>query len=140
MAIGRRSTSISALVLAALLGGQLLLASDHQGQVRFGDVTVQGAAVQATYGETTRRVLTDAQGQYVLPDLADGTWTIQVEMPGFEVLKRDVPVTKDAAASEWSLRMLPLAEISGLTSSGYPKVAPAPMVGLGVRALALLGV
>jgi hypothetical protein len=128
MAIRRRSTSIPALVLAVVLGGKLLLASDHQGQVRFGDVPVQGAAVQATYGETTRRVLTDAQGQYVLPDLADGTWTIQVEMPGFETLKRDVAVTKDAAASEWSLRMLPLAEIRGEPTSGFPKVDPAVLV------------
>jgi hypothetical protein len=113
-------------ILAAMLGGQLVLvAADHQGQVRFGEVPVQGAAVQATQGETTLRTLTDPQGRYLFPELSDGTWAIQVEMPGFETARRDLVVTKDAAPVEWSLRMLPLAEIRGDQTTGFPKAAPA---------------
>ena len=120
-----RSKNIVFGILAALLGGQLVLvAADQQGQVRFGEVPVHGASVQATQGETTRRVLTDPQGRYVLSDLTDGSWTIQVEMPGFETVRRDVAVGKDAAAAEWSLKMLPLAEIRGEKSTGFPTVDP----------------
>jgi trimeric autotransporter adhesin len=123
MARGHRSTTIACGILAALLI-RPLVAADQQGQVRFGEVPVHGAAVQATQGETTRRVLTDAQGRYAIPDLSDGTWTIQVEMPGFETVRREVAVAPAAAAVEWSLRMLPLAEIRGDTATGFPKVAP----------------
>jgi trimeric autotransporter adhesin len=125
MPIGRRSTTITA-ILTFLLGGQLvLLAADHQGHVRFGGVPVQGAAVQATQGDRTVRTLTDHEGRYVLPDVEDGTWTIQVEMPGFEPVRRDMVVTFDAAPAEWDLRMLPLEEMRGRPASGFPKVDPA---------------
>ncbi len=125
MPIGRRSTRITTGVLIALLAGQLVLrASDHQGQVKFGEVPVHGASVQATRGETTHRVLTDPQGRYVLPDLADGTWTIQVEMPGFETARRDVSVAPESVSTEWTLRMLALSEIRGQASSGFPKAIP----------------
>jgi hypothetical protein len=127
VAIGHRSRIIPTGILASLLSGQLvLLAADHQGHVSFGEVPVHGAAVQATRGETTRRALTDPQGKYAFPDLPDGTWTIQVEMPGFETVQREVVVSADAAAAEWNLRMLPLADMRGQQSSGFPRAAPPP--------------
>ena len=110
---------------AVMLASAVLAAADQQGQVRFGEVPVHGAAVQATHGETTRRTLTDAEGRYSFPELSDGTWTIQIQMPGFETARRDLVVTKDAAAVEWNLRMLPLAEIRGEKSAGFPKIDPA---------------
>jgi hypothetical protein len=112
-------------VLTAFLLGHVLKASGHDGQVRFGEVPVQGAAVQATQGETTRRVLTDSQGRYVFPDLQDGAWSIQVEMPGFEPSRGEVFVMVGGLPAEWNLRMLPLAEIRGQQSSGFPKFDPA---------------
>src|SRR5687768_7877957 len=124
MARGHRSTTIACGILAALLI-RPLVAADQQGQVRFGEVPVHGAAVQATQGDTTLRTLTDPQGRYSFPELSDGTWAIQIEMPGFETARRDLVVGKDAAPVEWSLRMLPLAEIRGDRTTGFPKAAPA---------------
>ena len=46
----------------------------------------------------TLRVLTDPDGRYVLPDLSDGTWAIQVEMPGFETIRKDVKIPEDVRA------------------------------------------
>ena len=105
------------------LAVSLVAASDHRGQVRFGDVPVHGASVQATQGDKTIRALTDPEGRYVLADLDDGTWTIQVEMPGFEAIRREVVIPQDAAAAEWSLRMLRQDEIAGQPSAGFPKPA-----------------
>jgi hypothetical protein len=120
----------SLVLCAVLLASAVLTASDQQGQVRFGEVPVHGAVVQATQGDTTHRTLTDPQGRYSLPELSDGTWTIQIEMPGFETARRDLVVTKEAAAVEWNLRMLPLADIRGETSTGFPKADPAAALAL----------
>src|SRR5688572_24436622 len=68
--------------------------------------------------------MTDPEGRYVLPDLGDGTWTIQVEMPGFETLRRDVTIAPDATPVQWDLRMLRLAEIQGEPAAAFP----APLV------------
>jgi len=111
---------------AVLLASAALAAADHQGQVRFGEVPVHGAAVQATQGDKTVRTLTDAQGRYVLPELSEGTWTVQVQMPGFETERREIPITTGVADAEWSLRMLPLTEIRGAKAAGFPKIAAAP--------------
>jgi hypothetical protein len=48
-------------------------------------------------------------------------------MPGFETLRREVTVIVGGIPAEWSLRMLPLAEIRGVQSSGFPTAAPAPI-------------
>jgi hypothetical protein len=101
----------------------LLLAltlSDQQGHVRFGEASVPGVSVQATQGEKILRVVTDAAGRYALPDV-EGTWTIQVEMPGFETLKGDVTVSKDATPTEWNLTLKPLSEINGDAPRGFSK-------------------
>ena len=46
------------------------------------------------------------QGAYVFPDLADGTWTIKVEMRGFAPVEREV---QSPGTAEWNLAILPLA-------------------------------
>jgi hypothetical protein len=110
-----------ALALAFVaLGSAVLAASEHRGQVRFGAVPVHGATVQATREGKTVRAMTDPEGRYVLPDLADGTWTIQVEMPGFETLRREVTILTDAVPVQWDLRMLRLAEIQGEPAAAFP--------------------
>ena len=108
---------MSGLLLAFLL---LLVGPQHQGHVRFGEVSVPGVSVQATQGDKTLRVATDADGSYALPDL-DGTWIIQVEMPGFETLRQEVSILKESASTQWDLKLKPLAEINGEAPRGFPK-------------------
>ncbi len=115
----RATRQIIALLVAALL----LSASEYHGQVKFGGLPVPGATVTAAQGDKTLSVITDSQGSYSFPDLADGSWSIQVEMPGFAPLKQDVAVTRETAAGDWNLKMLALNEMQAVAA---PKAAPAP--------------
>jgi carboxypeptidase family protein len=115
----RAARQITALLLTALL----LSASEYHGQVKFSGLPVPGATVTAAQGDKTLSVISDSQGNYSFPDLADGNWTVQVEMPGFAPLKQDVAVAHEIAAGEWNLKMLALNEMQAVAA---PKTAPAP--------------
>ncbi len=114
--------SIQSLMLAWLLTFSME-PSEHRGQVRLGGLPVPGALVTATQNDKKLVVVTDDQGAYSFPDLADGLWTIQVEMLGFTSIKKDVTVAPDAPGVEWELKILPIDEIRAIASS---VVAPAP--------------
>ena len=45
-------------------------------------------------------MVTDQMGVYSFPDLAEGTWSVQVEMQGFAPLKQDVTVAAGAAPAD----------------------------------------
>src|ERR671913_1392066 len=84
-----------ALVLAAMvaLWAQSALAAEHVGRVTLaGGVPVPGARVTATQGASTLVTTTDTQGAYRFMGIAEGTWSIQVEMVGLSPQKRDVAV------------------------------------------------
>ena len=97
-------------IVVVLVAG-CLNAAEHRGLVKFGTLPVPGAAVTTRQGDKTVAVLTDAQGVYVFPDLAEGAWTLQVEMRGFAPLKRDIQIPADGVTT-LELSMLPLAEIT----------------------------
>ena len=82
----------------------LLLLTEHHGQVSFAGLAVPGATVTATQGDKKFVAVTDGQGVYSFPELADGPFTIQVEMLGFSTVKQDV----NAATAEFELKMLPI--------------------------------
>lgn len=76
-----------------------------RGSVTFGGLPVPGASVAASRGTDVHRTTTDAAGNYALPDLADGKWTVRVEMQLFAPLTRDVDTA--AAPAVWELQMAP---------------------------------
>jgi trimeric autotransporter adhesin len=86
-----------------------LNAAEHHGQVSFGGVPVPGATVTATQGDKKLTAVTDMDGIYSFPDLADGTWSMQVEMSGFAPSKQDVAAS---AVPMWELKMMGLAELN----------------------------
>ena len=88
-----------------------LAAAEHHGQVNFNGLPVPGATVTAAAGDKKFVAVTDQQGAYSFPDLADGVWTIQVEMLCFTTLKQEVAVAPDAPSPVWELKVLPLEEI-----------------------------
>ena len=100
--------SLRCLILVLLAAG-ILIAGEHRGVVKLGTLPVPGATVTARQGDKTVTVLTDLQGAYVFPDLADGTWTIKVEMRGFAPVEREV---QSPGTAEWNLAILPLAKIT----------------------------
>ncbi len=101
-----------ALFCAALLcfGSPILRAAEYRGQVVFGGLPVPGATVTATKGDRRVTTITDARGDYSFPDLADGVWTIQVDMTCFSAIRQEVTVAPETMPSRWELKLLPFAE------------------------------
>lgn len=54
------------------------------------DQPIPGATLTATQGSQTASTTTDADGHYAFGTLAPGVWSIQIEMFGFETLKKDI--------------------------------------------------
>jgi hypothetical protein len=87
---------------------------------------VPGATATATQGDKKFTTITNQQGLYSFPDLPNGTWTIEIEMTGFSIIKQDVVIGPNAPAAKWELKLLPLDQINGQIkwSPGLNVVAP----------------
>ena len=131
----KRQRSISsilrvALIAAALIGGvhHVFAAPEHSGQVTFGGLPLPGATVTASSGDKRLVTNTDEQGVFKLADIADGVWTVRVEMLGFVTMERQVEIGSTAAASEaaalslqpYDLKLKPFDEIT----RGLPPPSP----------------
>ncbi len=103
-----------------------LAAAEHHGTVKFGGLPVPGATVTAAAGEKSLTAVTDSQGVYSFADLADGVWSMQVAMPCFATLKRDVTVAANHPAEEWDLKLLPFDEIKAAATVVATPAAPPP--------------
>ncbi|MGH9238287.1 MAG: carboxypeptidase regulatory-like domain-containing protein [Vicinamibacterales bacterium] len=86
-------TIVWLLVFLLTVGQQAtLLASDYFGKVTFNGLAVPGATVTATKADAKTSATTDAEGIYHLADLADGFWTLTIELFGFETITREIKV------------------------------------------------
>ncbi|HWN84290.1 MAG TPA: carboxypeptidase-like regulatory domain-containing protein, partial [Vicinamibacterales bacterium] len=107
------------------------VAADFFGQVTFNGQPVPGATVTVTRQAGTSGVAgdkkvasSDPQGIYRFTDLAEGLWTVQVEMFGFAPATREVRIPPDGPPPVVELALLPLAEMTRGLSPPVP-VAPA---------------
>ena len=106
----------------AIVFSILLLLTEHHGQVMFGGVPVPGATITVTQGDKKFSAVTDPQGGYAFPELAEGSFTIQVEMLGFSTIKQEV----NSATAEFELKMLPIEEIHAeIVHGAAPESPPA---------------
>src|SRR5688572_9863041 len=87
-------------------------AADLSGRVTFAGGPVPGATVTATRGETRVVTTSNADGVYTLPDLAEGVWTVRVEMPGFAPAVRDITVPPGEPPAPWPLTLLSFDQIA----------------------------
>jgi len=101
----------------------LSLAAEQHGLVKFGGLPVPGATVTASVSGKTFTAITDQQGAYSFVDLPDGVCTIEIEMLGFEKVRRE----SAASGAEWELKMLPLADMHAVEAASTP---PAPVPSL----------
>ncbi len=99
------------LLAAAVLGAFALTASEQHGSVTLGGLPIPGVTVTATQGDKKVQAVTDGMGTYSFPDLADGTWTISVEMSGFTPMTQEVTVGPTAPAAKFELKMKSLNDI-----------------------------
>ncbi len=89
------------VVLGPLLCAQTSVTST--GTVKFGGQPLPGATVIATQGNHRAVTTTDESGNYELPDLAPGTYTVEVQMFGFQTAHKEVQIASGAPPVEWSL-------------------------------------
>ena len=94
-------------MVAACLAVSGLMASEYHGTVKAGGLAFPGAAVTASQGGEKIVTTTDEQGVFHFSELADGTWTIEVEVLGFEKIARQVGVASDAPSTDFELKFLP---------------------------------
>jgi hypothetical protein len=124
-------------LIALMAFSPVLSATEHYGQVSFTGLAVPGATVTATQGDKQIVTTTDASGLYRFADLAEGSWTIKIEMRGFSPLSREVNVVAGAQAAVWELALLSFEEITkGLPPpvSQAANTAAAPAANATVRA------
>ncbi len=88
-------------------------ASDHYGRITLAGVPIPGATVVATHGDARVATISDLQGVFRLAALADGDWSVRVEMRGFAAASRVVTITDGTPPSTWELTLLPVEEITG---------------------------
>ncbi len=106
-----RSLRLLCCVVVLLAASGAAWASEYHGLVSFNGLPVPGATVTVTQGGKKFVTVTDSQGFYSFPTLADGAATVQVEMTGFSQIKQDVTVAADAATAKWELKLMSLEEI-----------------------------
>jgi trimeric autotransporter adhesin len=108
-----------------------LTAADYQGLVRSNGQPVPGATVTAVQGDRKLLTTSDEQGRFLFIDLADGTWSLSVEMLGFGKADRNITATDPPSTVELKL----LSQEALISSLGGKAVisAAAPAAAPGAR-------
>ena len=118
-------------IILAMALSVALSASEYFGQVTLNGLPVPGVSVTATQGPSTAlgtgtraTAITDQDGIYHLTDLADGVWTLTIEMLGFTTITREitVPVSADPPADALTARSLDAIEQLVTASGVFPRV------------------
>lgn len=91
--------------LAYCMAVSVLTAAEQRGIVKSNGLPIPGATVTAIKGDRKLVTTTDEQGVYNFRDLEQGTWTVTVEMLGFDKLSRQVDVTPQSSNLELDLRL-----------------------------------
>ncbi len=120
MARLRLANVLFCCVLLALFASISAFASEYHGQVFTNGVPVPGATVTVSQGSKRLTAVTDRQGLYEFADLADGQWTIEIEMSGFVTLDAAVTVAPDAPQAKWELKLLGIEQMLGMSQASKP--------------------
>jgi hypothetical protein len=113
-------------------------ASEHHGQITFNGLPVPGATITAAQGAKKISTISNTDGSYAFPDLADGPWKIDIEMPLFASIQKEITIAPNMPGIRWELKMLPLdqviaqtkiikAEAPSTIATTAPPAAPKPI-------------
>ncbi len=122
----KRHWRIAARIACVLvvLAAQQLWAAEYHGLVRYDGVPVPGATVTLTQGSTELSTVTDSQGLYEFPKIAEGNWKITIELRGFAPLNGNVRISPTNAQGEWALQMLGLQDLLSMAQQEPAAAAP----------------
>ena len=106
----------------------LAVLNAQTGVVTFGGQPVPGATVIASQGDHRTLTTTDESGRYDFSDLPPGTYTLEVQMFGFENARRQLQIGPDSKPVEWALALQPApkaaAERTPPRQQGFRNVTP----------------
>jgi len=115
--------SLLSLVCVFLILEPLNAAEQH-GVVKYGGLPLPGATVTATKDGKTVSTVSNIDGSYSFPDLADGTWAVEVDMSLFQTAKQEITVPSTQAV-DWDMKLLSTDEIAKATVPAAPAPKPA---------------
>jgi hypothetical protein len=99
-------------------------ASEHHGQITFNGLPVPGATITVTQGAKKISTVSNTDGSYAFPDLADGPSKIDIEMPLFSSIQKDITIAPNMPGIRWELKMLPLDQVIAQTKIIKPDTPP----------------
>jgi len=109
-------------LIPALVAAWAMFAAQHQGVVTSGGRPLPGATVTATQGDKRLTTTTDDKGAYSFSNLGEGTWTIEVEMFGFQTMKREIDASSPSPL-QWDLKLLSDAEVQAALAARAKRAA-----------------
>jgi hypothetical protein len=115
---------VRAVCICLVFAAQAMWAVEYHGRVRYGDVPVPGATVTLTQGSTGLTTVTDSQGLYEFPKVAEGSWKISIELRGFAPLSGAVTIGATNVQGEWTLQMLDLKHLLSMAQTEPAAAAP----------------
>ena len=104
------------------------MASEYHGTVTTSGLPVPGVTVTAAQADKKVVTTTDEQGRFTFGELADGTWTLEVEMLGFAKLTREVFVAPAAPPPQFSLKIQSEAELLAVLEPSRQPSQPGPAI------------
>ncbi len=113
-------------VLLLLVFACCLRAAEFRGQVTFGGLPVPGATVTVSRGSQQFSAVTNEQGEYALPDLHEGQWTVEVTMLCFAPVKQEITVGQGSQPAKFELKLLPLDQVKAVAASANTALMPTP--------------
>lgn len=115
------ATRIRFFCIAVLLvGASTAPCLEYSGKVEFNGLPLPGARVTATIASTSYVATTNSEGVFRFSSLSGGTWTIEVQMPCFVPLSRNVVINTAAQSDTFSMAMEPL---DGINVEDNPQLA-----------------
>jgi hypothetical protein len=127
---------VAALVWLAF--SVLAAAAPYRGVVTYGGLPLPGATVTATQGTKTLTTVSDQDGAFQFDDLADGQWTITVDMQLFASEQTAVTIAPNMPAAKFEMKLEPEGKLQTEAQPATQPVAipPAPAPTLTNRSLA----
>ena len=114
------------LTLTALLATVALFAQDYTGGVkgtvvsRNGRTAVENARLVLLQGaEELTTVLTDAEGNFMIPDLADGRYTLVIDAPDFLETQVEVTVNDGYVKNMFKLSLTPMEKVTDVDAESF---------------------
>jgi hypothetical protein len=97
--------------LTLFAAATLARASEFHGTVTYHGLPVPGATITITQNGKNLAAVTDTQGFFSFPTLADGSATLQLQMTGFAALQQAITIAPNPVMTTLELTQLSMAEV-----------------------------